>query len=289
MRLRINPWFLALLAFYFFTGLLYKALLVFLLVTGHELAHALAARALGIKVQEIELLPVGGVARLEGPLELRPLADITIAAAGPAFNLLLLLLFWLGQMLNWPEGLDYSWPGLQFFWRMNALLLVFNLLPALPLDGGRIQRAWLATRLGLKRATELTLYLSTGLALSLMLLGLCGLYLGLTGLAFFLVAFFLLYTARQEKASTPYLLWKNLLARQRQNQSELLAEGRVLVAGSELTVLALVEKLRAGGYNLVCVIDNSEDSCWWFKEHELLDILLNGDGEMPLKKFIKRC
>lgn len=289
MRFRINPWFLALLAFYFFTGLLYKTLLVFLLVTGHELAHALVARALGIKVKEIELLPVGGVARLEGPLELRPLADIAIAAAGPAFNLILLLLFWLGKKLNWPEGLDYSWPGMQFFWRMNVLLAVFNLLPALPLDGGRIQRAWLATRLGLKRATELTLFLSTGLSLSLLLLGLWGLYLGLTGLDFFLIAFFLLYTARQEKATTPYMIWKNLLARQRQNQAELLAEGRVLVAGSELTVLALVEKLRSGYYNLVCVIDERENCCWWFKEHELLNILINGEGEMPLKKFLKRC
>ncbi|AVX31556.1 MULTISPECIES: M50 family metallopeptidase [unclassified Carboxydocella] len=289
MRFRINPWFLALLAFYFFTGLLYKALLVFLLVTGHELAHALVARLLGIRVREIELLPVGGVARLEGPLELKPFTDIIIAAAGPAFNFNLLILFFAGQKLGLPQGVDYDWPGLQYFWRINVLLLVFNLLPALPLDGGRIHRALLATKLGLKRATELTLYLSSGLALSLMLLGLVGLYLGITGLDFFLVAFFLLYTARKEKASTPYLIWRTLLERHRIEQNLMLAEGQVLVAGSQLTVLELVEKLRAGGYNLVCVIDEEDSCCYWIKEHELLDILLNGEGETRLKKIIKRC
>ena len=98
----------------------------------HELAHALVARHLGLHVIDITIWPLGGMARLEGMGE-RPSAEAPVAAAGPLANLALGALFFI---LPW-EWADWG------VW-LNLLLGVGNLLPAFPLDGGRLLRAWLA-------------------------------------------------------------------------------------------------------------------------------------------------
>ena len=94
VQLVLNRYFLALLCLYFLTGVLVKALVVFGLVFYHELFHVVAAMRLGIKVREIELLPFGGVAKMEDLLELRPSTELKVALAGPLSNALLLTIIW---------------------------------------------------------------------------------------------------------------------------------------------------------------------------------------------------
>ena len=130
------------LAFY---GYLAETAILFSLVLMHEVVHMLVARAQGLEVGDVELFPFGGVARIEDVLELDPQVESVVSLAGPLFNFALVAISLL-IYANIP-----SWQNneiLLFFMRSNLTLGFFNLLPALPLDGGRILRARLCGVLG---------------------------------------------------------------------------------------------------------------------------------------------
>src|SRR5215470_6509413 len=130
-------------------------LLLFLCVVLHEFGHAFAAKAFGFNTPDITLLPIGGVARLERMPE-EPLQELVIAVAGPTVNVVIALgLFLAGgsQAFFNPSTIEGGSLVAQLM-TINILLLLFNLLPAFPMDGGRVLRAMLATRMTYARATQ---------------------------------------------------------------------------------------------------------------------------------------
>ncbi len=192
-------------------------LAVFACVVLHELGHALMARYFGIGTRDITLYPIGGVARLERMSE-NPLEEVCIAVAGPAVNvviatvlLLAVAALWgLGLVLpNGPEflvhpGLFSILPILVF---SNLLLAGFNMIPAFPMDGGRVLRALLAFAVDRLRATEIAVGVGTVFAFGLVMLPLLSM-LGLTGFAvspmFILLGGFVFVMGRMELAALRY-------------------------------------------------------------------------------------
>ena len=180
-------------------GVLSSVLFVFAIfgcIVLHELGHALMARHFSIGTRDITLYPIGGVASLER-IPRRPSHELAIALAGPAVNVViaaalfvLLLVAGIGT-----QGLLFSLTGGTFLVSLlvvNVALVVFNMLPAFPMDGGRVLRAFLAMRLPYLRATEIAVRVGQAVAI---VLGLMGLF---TGGTLLFVALFVFLAAQAE-------------------------------------------------------------------------------------------
>ncbi len=150
-------------------------LLLFGCVVLHELGHALTARRFGIRTRNIVLLPIGGVASLEKMPD-DPKEEILVALAGPSVNLLIAALLWLllaAQPLLPLSAEDPARGGmLQNLLVLNLFLALFNLLPAFPMDGGRVLRALLAFRMERMRATRTAALIGQLMAIWLGFMGL---------------------------------------------------------------------------------------------------------------------
>ncbi len=180
-------------------------LLLFGIVVLHELGHAIAAQQYGVDVREIVLLPIGGVAQL-GHIPDKPAQELVIALAGPAVNFVIALIMWvvnsitgIGGTLRDPVMLVFGFGQLDintlfsYLFTANLFLAVFNLIPAFPMDGGRVLRALLALRLEYARATAVAVTIGQTLA---WVIGLWG-FLG-GGFFLILIAFFIYMGAGYE-------------------------------------------------------------------------------------------
>ena len=188
---KVHWTFFLLLAFFAFLGFqntqsplvaLVTALVVvalFFCVLLHEFGHSLIAQRLGLQVPDITLLPIGGLARLKS-LPDKPADEVKIAIAGPLVNVVLAPIFFaiaslLGANLLAPpdllEGVTSVGEVIVYLGYINVALAVFNLIPAFPMDGGRVLRGLLATRLGPVRATDISSSIGQLFAISFFVLG----------------------------------------------------------------------------------------------------------------------
>ena len=153
-------------------------LLLFTCVLAHEFGHIFTARAFGVPTPDVTLLPIGGVARLARIPE-KPSEELLVAIAGPLVNVVIALgLIALGGASLDPHQLVAMTNAhaslIDRLAAVNLFLAAFNMIPAFPMDGGRVLRALLATRLGHVRATEIAAAIGQLVAFGLGFLGLFG-------------------------------------------------------------------------------------------------------------------
>jgi Zn-dependent protease/CBS domain-containing protein len=155
---------------------------LFFCVLLHEYGHSLVAIRLGSEVQDITLLPIGGLARMKSLPE-RPIDEVKVAVAGPLVNVVLAPVFFglallFGGKLSVPtdivSGVDSIGQVFVALGTINVALVIFNMIPAFPMDGGRVLRGLLATRLGPVRATDISSTIGQGFAILFILVGFLG-------------------------------------------------------------------------------------------------------------------
>lgn len=188
-QVRLHPTFFLLLAVVALTealqggtaaalyGVVFVSIL-FLCVVLHEFGHVFAARRYGIKTPDVTLWPFGGVASMESMPE-KPGQEIIVALAGPAVNVVIAvgLTVILGVRFDLSQVAQFELAQSTMLAQVaaaNIALVVFNLIPAFPMDGGRVLRALLAIRMGLARATQVAATIGQGIAVVLGVLGLFG-------------------------------------------------------------------------------------------------------------------
>lgn len=174
--------------------------LLFACVALHELAHSVVAQSYSLRVREIVLLPIGGVASMERIPE-EPGQEAAIAIAGPVFNIvvaaLLFVFMWLVPGIDFDPTTIWNNPPLQagvvaIFW-VNIVMALFNLLPAFPMDGGRLFRAFLvAIGMPYVRATSAAVLVSKGVLVLFI-------FLGFQMPMLWVIAFFLYFGATGEE------------------------------------------------------------------------------------------
>ncbi|HEY5914598.1 MAG TPA: site-2 protease family protein [Verrucomicrobiae bacterium] len=172
---------------------------MFLCVLLHEYGHALAARRFGIATRDITLLPIGGVARLERMPE-KPSQELVVTIAGPLVNIVIAVGLFIGLHLSgqWQPLFSLTATSGNLVERLlavNVFLVLFNLLPAFPMDGGRVLRSLLAMRMQYARATRIAARIGQGMAA---LFGVAGLF---GNPMLLLIALFVWIGAAQEAAA----------------------------------------------------------------------------------------
>lgn len=269
IQLRLNYWCIVLFILFSLAGMYGKVALVFSAVLWHELAHAKVAIFLDYKTKEIELLPFGGVARIEGFAIVDSRSEIMIAAAGPAASLVLAALAYMGMLCGglWKD----VW---EFYVKINVMLAVFNLLPGLPLDGGRIFRAWLALYMDYGKATSIAAGISKGLSVSLIILGiyeyLCSQTINVT---FLMAAIFLYTTARGEIKVVGFRMMRIL----GQKKAKLISEGIMptayLTVVQDVLLKDIIRSFRPEQYYVLCIVDQNCKLCGTVTEIEIWEEL----------------
>lgn len=204
---RIHFTFLLLLVWVFLTGgkslpMVLLVLLIFLCVVLHEFGHALVAKRYDVQTRDITLYPMGGVALLQG--RPKPAQEFWIALAGPAVNILLAVIFAAISFIAERRAPEFLLTGIgpganliDGLYSANVLLPVFNLIPAFPMDGGRVLRAALAMKMPEARATQIAGTLGQFLAILFAFAGLI-----YTQPLWLVVAFFVFLGASQEVQAT---------------------------------------------------------------------------------------
>ena len=285
IQLRIHVTFVLLIAwiaFAYYThggssaavGAVVFILLLFACIVLHEFGHALAGKAFGINTPDITLLPIGGVARLERIPD-EPLQELVIAVAGPAVTALIALgAFIGGGWWDYPLTTQTSIPNLLF--TMNVVLLLFNLLPAFPMDGGRVLRALLATRMSYARATQVAATIGQGFAF---VFG----FLGLFGNPFLIfIALFVYIGASQEAA----LAQMKDVSRRFPVSSAMVRDFRTLSEDASLE--EAVDALLATSQHDFPVLDETGNVAGLLTRHDLISALRKNDPALRVGDVMRR-
>jgi len=253
-------------------------LLLFLCVVLHEFGHAFAAKAFGINTPDITLLPIGGVARLERMPE-EPVQELIIAMAGPLVNVVIALgLFVVGGAQGLLNRSTVEGGGLiAQLLTINIMLVLFNLLPAFPMDGGRVLRALLATRLSYARATQVAATVGQGFAFIFGFLGLFG-----PNPFLLFIALFVYIGASQEAA----LAQMKDVSRRFPVSSAMVREFRTL--SENATLEEAVDALLATSQHDFPVVDETGSVAGLLTRHDLIAALRKNDPGLRVGDVMRR-
>jgi Zn-dependent protease/CBS domain-containing protein len=292
IQLRIHVTFLLLIVWVAVQSVSWAifVLLLFLCVVLHEFGHAIAAKGYGINTPDITLLPIGGVARLERIPE-EPKQELVIAAAGPAVTAIIALCLFAVIASRGGNDLPASIHSASIqggdlvanIFKINVYLLVFNLIPAFPMDGGRVLRALLATRLTYARATQVAATVGQAFAF---LFGIVGLF-GIPGVYpanpfLIFIALFVYLGASQEAA----LAQMRDVSRRFPVSSAMVREFRTLPETA--TLQEAVDALLATSQHDFPVMGGSGNVAGILTRHDLIAALRKDDGSIHVGDVMRR-
>ena len=275
---RINRWFFIVIAIFLFMNLWYQVLIVFLSILVHELTHACVARKLKYCVREIEILPFGGVARINGLIAAKQSDVILIAISGPLLSLFIACAFYFYQDVNW---------YIRFIVEINFMLFFLNLLPALPLDGGRALQALLSLHMHYKKASYFMVKLSYGI--SAIMIGKVGydyFYGGKVNLSLVIIAMFLIGAARAELRNISFRTVRIMT----QKKETLTRNGMMLtnqyIVLKTTPVKEIIKNLEASRYYIIFVVDDTYQVCAILTELQLWEKLAQYDYKICFGELI---
>ncbi len=279
-RFKISIFFVLFFAAMLAMGQIRDTIGLLLALIIHEAGHIAVAKVLGCKVEKLAIQPLGGYLSLDQLLEVQPATELRIALAGPVANLLTAAAA-MALVPYSPQGYVSS------FIRASLTLMSFNLLPALPLDGGRVLRGRLAGWTSYYRATKTVIVCGFCCGLFLVMLAICRFAQGQLNPSIFAAAGFLLYNAWVERKRLLIPLLRYVLARQNSLRNRRLMAADTLVAAPGAKVNEILKHIRPQKYYQISVLDETYGLAGTLTEHQLLRQILAGTGQSSLQEVVK--
>ena len=280
--LRIHPLFPVLLLFLSVNGAYYFVAAYLLVLFLHESAHLLCAVAMHIPVAQIELTPFGGSMQIPFVEALPRRKAFFLSSAGVLCNLLVGTFAFIISI-----RLSFLHPLLLYFIQCNLLMLCINLLPVLPLDGGRMLLAILAKYFDRSRILHILLTAGRVLSAALLIFGIYNAFLGSFRSFPILLAFYLLYAAAIEEKTGISRYLASFMARRIRIEKHKTLPVYALCAAASMSVFMLLPQLHPGAYHIIYIIDeNSLSVIGQLQENELLSAVLD-HAERPLHEIVR--
>ncbi|MGI6434326.1 MAG: M50 family metallopeptidase [Syntrophomonadaceae bacterium] len=243
----------------------------------HEMAHVIAARSLGVRVQAVELTPFGGQAQIDDFTAIEPDKEILMSLAGPLSSLSLAAFFYF---------LPTAWDAETTLWLVgcNLFLGLFNLLPALPMDGGRMLRSWLSPLMGFRRATQLAAFMGVACALGIICHGALYAAGGINMAWELLAGLILLWFAVRESRFLAYSFLRCLIHKKSELNRRGFLESRQVVSSWKTPVRALLKDIRPKFYLIVVAVDDAHHIVGIYTEAELIECFMENGPQATLRQ-----
>jgi stage IV sporulation protein FB len=277
--IRINKFFIPYMLLLIVLGFKGQLFIAFTIASAHEIVHYLTAVYFGFTGFDVEFLPVGTVLIIKELDEASVKEDFIISLSGPISNIILAgIFFYLYKKFNIST--------LYMLYMGNISIGLFNLLPAFPLDGGRILRDILNFKVNLKRANTLTVYIGFVIGVILMFYYITYFFLSSGNFSIGLIALFIMYSSYKEKERIVYLIMGDIIKKKYKFMKRGYLENRsvsIYFKNDLLTALSILDKNQ---YNLFTILDNDMNFIDIVYEQEIVEALKNY-GNISIDEYLK--
>ncbi|MBQ2931723.1 MAG: site-2 protease family protein [Clostridia bacterium] len=264
---RINIWTIPMLVTAFFSNYGELFLFAYLSSALHELAHILCAKALNIGISYIQIYPFGIAAHLENEYIRSSEKEFFISFAGPFCSLIFCWIFSFFEKI-------YPIPQISFLTNTNLALCFINLLPILPLDGGRMLKSILTTRFGIIRAYRFMLKISKIMLIFLVLFILCLIFASKFNFSLVLITAFLLQNLVFEHQAISVISLKEILSNHQKSKHSENLPTRVLCVCKDRPASGIIRHLSYDCFYVVNIMDKNSSIIKTVTEVEILDTLI---------------
>ncbi|MCL5071573.1 MAG: M50 family metallopeptidase [Actinobacteria bacterium] len=281
IRLKVDPFFLAVLPVMIITGYLTEYILILISIILHEAGHIISALLLGRKLHYVKLLPAGLNASLSGENS-SAWRNLAIYACGPAVNALLAAIVISAGRHN-PGRTYYT----DFFILVNICLGIFNMIPVLPLDGGRIIREILAFKTGSSKAGSIMYKISFFLALGLIFAGIIQLTGNIYNFSVLLVGIYVLITIKMEKTEAALMNIKSVIYRRSRLLKKGIYQARDLVVIKSMRLGEVIKNMDFDRFHIIYVLDDNLKVMGVYTEQEIIDAMLKYNTDITFEDMVK--
>ncbi|APC41338.1 M50 family metallopeptidase [Clostridium estertheticum] len=255
-----------------------KLVISFVFVFIHELMHYLTARILGFSGFDIEILPVGAVLKLKDLDEANAKEDLIISLSGPLLNLVLAFIFYILFII-------FKRPYFDLIFNSNLAIGIFNLIPAFPLDGGRVLRDILSFNNIYRRANEMTIRVSMILGSVFMFIYFISVSANRGNFNLGLISIFILISSIKEKERIVYLIMGYIIKKKYRFIKRGYVENRSISIFCEKSLLYVLGIIDKNKYNLFTVLDENMCVIETLYEEEIIEAIKTY-GNISLNEYI---
>lgn len=264
--IKLNKYCIPYIIILFLVGFRGQLATIFIFVILHEFIHYLTARKLGFSGFHIEILPFGASLKLKDLEEASCKEEFIISISGPMMNFVLAVIFYAALKM-------YHYDEFYNFFIINLSLGIFNLLPAFPLDGGRILRDILCKKLLYKKASKITVYVSMTIGIILQILYLVPLFYGVNNLNLILISFFILSCSFKEKRRIVYVIMEDIMKKRLKFMKNGVIENRIISVFYKKDLLFGLGMIDKNKYTILTVLDDNMRVMKIIYEEEIINAL----------------
>lgn len=277
--IKLNKYFIPYIFILIIIGFRGEIVISFLIVLLHELVHYGFARYFGCSGFDIEILPIGAVINLKELDEVSPTQDLIISLSGPLMNLILAVFFYL-------LSLRYQSNFNTLFFEGNLAVGIFNLIPAFPLDGGRILRDVASMRYIFRKANKISIITSIILGIILMLLFIYLFLKGNNDLNLGIIALLIIISSLKENERIAYIIMGDIIKKKYKFLSRGYIENKSISVYYQYNLIDVLSLIDKNKYNVFTILDEEMRLMDVIYEDEVLEALKNY-GNISIREFLE--